>query len=69
MYAMAEITVKCPKCDNAIKVQIKTIDNLRAELQAMTDDRDYYKRKLAALECMNKANPADDLFSSIFKGL
>jgi ribosomal protein L44E len=64
---MAEIEIACSKCGYHTRVNVKTIDNLRAELKAMTDDRDYYRRKLAALECMNKTKPSDDLFSKLFR--
>lgn len=64
---MAEIEIACSKCGCHTRVNIKTIDTLRAELKAMKDDRDYYRRKLAALECMNKTKPSDDLFSKLFR--
>ena len=58
---MSEIKVKCPDCGKEIKINIKTIDTLKSQLEAMERDRDYYKRKLAALECMNKSQPKNEL--------
>ena len=65
---MAEIEIACSKCGYHTRVNVKTIDKLRNELQVMTKDRDYYKSKLAALECMNKTRPDDDLFTRLFTG-
>lgn len=65
---MAEIEIACSKCGYHTRVNVKTIDTLRAELKAMTDDRDYYKRKLSALECMNKTTPSNP-FGNLFGGL
>ena len=68
---MSEIKVKCPDCGKEIKINIKTIDSLKSQLEAMTKDRDYYKVKLAALEGMNKSKPNDygDLFNKMFGGM
>ena len=63
---MAEIEIACQKCGYNTRVDIKTIDKLRSDLQAMTKDRDYYKMKLSALECMNNTKPGDDLFARLF---
>lgn len=61
---MARITIKCD-CGKETTIDVKTIDTLRGDLARMTQDRDYYRAKLAALELKVKANP----FGSIFGGL
>ena len=68
---MSEIKVLCPDCGKEIKINIKTIDALKKQLEAMTKDRDYYKSKLDALECMNKSKSDDygDLFNKMFGGM
>jgi len=60
---MARITIKC-ECGKETTIDVKTIDTLRKDLATMTQDRDYYKAKLAALELKVKSNPF-----SIFGGL
>ncbi len=55
---MTEITIMCPKCQNIIKIQIKTIDDQRLEIQRL-------KNKVFELENKVKTN---DMFGGIFGG-
>lgn len=47
---MAEIKICCTNCNHEMKINIKTIDELRKKPAQMTKNRDHYKAKLAALE-------------------
>lgn len=62
---MARITIKCD-CGKETTIDVKTIDTLRGDLARMTQDRDYYRAKLAALELKIKCRPDTSLFDSIF---
>lgn len=63
---MARITIKCD-CGKETTIDVKTIDTLRKDLATMTQDRDYYRAKLAALELKTKCAP--DPFSGLFDHL
>jgi hypothetical protein len=68
---MSIITIKCPDCGKEIRVNIKTIGDLRMQLEAVKRERDAYKAKLAALEFMNNGKCNSGVASelaSIFKG-
>ena len=58
------ITITCPDCGKKIKINIKTIDKLKKELEDV-------KAKLATLEMKNRAGyhnlDIDDFFGGIFK--
>ncbi len=60
---MARIKLPCPQCGHCITIELDTIDKLRADLSAMTSDRDAWKRKCAALEVLKNKhdNPLADL--------
>ena len=60
---MARITIECADCGKQTTIDVKTIDTLRKALEIMTQDRDYYRAKLAALEL--KANPFGNLFGGL----
>lgn len=62
---MARITIKCD-CGKETTIDVKTIDTLRKDLARMTEDRDKYRAKLAALELKIKAQPDD--FTKLFGG-
>ena len=62
---MSRIIVSCPGCGKPIQIDIKTIDKLSQQVASLKADRDYYKRKLAALELMNSSD-AMNIFSEMF---
>ena len=59
---MSQIKIKCPDCEKEIRVNIKTIDTLRAELEYMTKERDRYRAMHTALELKIKSNPLGGIF-------
>ena len=55
------ITITCPDCGKKIKIDIKTIDKLKKELEDV-------KAQLTALEMMNKNDISlEDLFKGFRK--
>jgi len=64
---VTKIIVKCPGCGHGITVAIGTIDRLRQDLKAMTNERDIYKSRLAALELKkaSKSSYLDDLLGRL----
>jgi len=71
-----KITVSCPDCEKKITIVVRTIDTLREEnenlarqLKWMTNERDTFKARLAAIEYMQKnpKNDFGDLFGDLFK--
>ena len=58
------ITITCPDCGKKIKINIKTIDKLKKELEDV-------KAQLTALEMKNRTRSnnldIDDFFGGIFK--
>ena len=62
---MSILKIKC-KCGRELKIDVKTIDILRAENNRLKKERDDLKARLAAREMMDN-NSSLNAFNDIFK--
>jgi hypothetical protein len=58
---VSRITITCPDCGKRITVEIPTIDQLRADLEAALRESQTLRQRLAAKELMDHSSPFDDL--------